>query len=169
MKSRDASLPLSSHLGAIFPRPPLEPFHPPSPFLFPLQHHALPLNHDGSSPLCVLAKDQVGCPWPNLWTAAVKVLLLHPQLDGSALLHVPHLVRPSEGGVKARLELHVLARRSDLPADADQEDVVLPAVLPHVHLPRHSRAVGTGGPLVPLLSIVPVGGRVARGGVSRGD
>ena len=157
MKSRDTSPPFS-HLGAIFPRPPLEPFHPPPPFLFPLKHHALPLHHDGSSPLCVLAKDQVSRPWPDLWTTAVKVLLLHPQLDGSALLHVPHLVRPSECGVEARLELHVLARRSDLPADADQKDIVLPTVLPHVHLPRDSRTVGTGRTLVPLLSIVPVRG-----------
>ena len=166
MKSRDTSPPFS-HLGAIFPRPPLEPFHPPSPLLFPLQHHAFPLNNDGSSPLCVLAQDQVGCTWTDLGTPTVKVLLFHPELDGSALLHVSHLIRSSEGGVEACLELHVLARGSDLPADAYQEDIVLPAVLSHVHLPCDSRTVGAGRPLVPLLSIVPVRGRISRGGVSR--
>ena len=88
MKSRDAL----SHFRAIFPRPPLEPFHPPPPFLLPLQHHRLLLNNDGSSSLRVLTQDQIGCPWSNLRTSAVEVLLLHPELYGPSLLHVPHLV-----------------------------------------------------------------------------
>ena len=63
------------------------------------------------------------------------VLLPHPELQWSALLHVPHLVGPPEGGVQVDSELQPFPVISDHPTDIDQENVVLAAVLPHVDLP----------------------------------
>ena len=78
------------------------------------------------------------------------ILLPHPELEGPALLHVPHLLAPPEGGVETRLELEPLAVVSDLLPDVDQEDVVLAAVLAHVDLPGGLGALATADPCVML-------------------
>ena len=48
------------------------------------------------------------------------ILLPHPELQRAALLHVPHLVGPPEGGVQVDSELEPLPVISDLPANIDQ-------------------------------------------------
>ena len=78
------------------------------------------------------------------------VLLPDPELERAALLHVPHLVGPPEGGVQVDSELEPLAVVSDLPADIDQQNVVLAAVFPHVHLPGGFLALTAGGPGIVL-------------------
>ena len=90
------------------------------------------------------------------------ILLPDPELQGSALLHVPDLVGPPEGGVQVDSELEPLAVVSDLPSDIDQQNVVLAAVFPHVHLPGGFLTLATGGPGV-VLRVGGVAGLVLAG------
>ena len=78
------------------------------------------------------------------------ILLPHPELERAALLHVPDLDGPPEGGVQADSELEPLAVISDLPAHIEEEHEVLAAVFPHVDLPGGLLALTAGGPGVVL-------------------
>ena len=78
------------------------------------------------------------------------VLLPDPELERPALLHVPDLVGPPEGGVQVHAELQPFPVISDHPANIDEENVVLATVLPHVHLPGGLLTLGAGGPGVVL-------------------
>ena len=152
-----------SHLRAILSGSPLEPLHPPAPLLLPLQHDRVPLHDDGAPLVRVPAEDEVGRPRADLGAAALVILAAHPQLQRPALLHVPHLGRPPEGGVQARLELEPLAVVADLLADVDEEDVVLAAVLPHVHLARGLGALAAAGARVVLRVAGVVAAALLRG------
>ena len=93
------------------------------------------------------------------------ILLPHPELQGSPLLHVAHLITPPEGRVKARLELEPLAVVSDLLPDVDQQHVVLAAVLPHVDLPGGLGALAATYPRVMLGVRAVIAASGARGPV----
>ena len=154
-----------SHFRTIFPGSALEPLHPPPPLLLPLEDDCVPLHNDRAPLLRVVTKDEICGPGPDLGTPALVILLPDPELQGPALLHVPHLAAPPERCVEARLELEPLAVVPDLLADVDQQDVVLAAVLPHVDLPGGLGALAAARPRV-VLGVGAVVAAPATGGAA---